>query len=662
MTGSRLRFSLCLLSILSAGIPAALASNWTDPTPAELKMTSDPAAPDAPAVYLFREEIVDDTLHYHRVYARIKILTEKGKETYSDVELPYERGVSSINAIEGRTIQPDGTIVPFTGKPFDKVLVKSGDTRINEKVFSMPDVQVGSILEYRWEFRYEDNYAFPPRWDIQQPIFVHKAHYHFIPVDLSIHPMSSTDSLGHEMEANRMLYFPALPKGDTVQAGLNGYDLVVNDVPPIPEEEFSPPLDSFSYRLLFYYSPAYTGQDFWKQEMKFWSKDVDRFANPNDKIRQAVSQIVAPGDTDDQKLHKIYDAVEKLENTRFTREHSSEENHAEGLRVKTAADIWEQKRGSDDELTRLFISMARAAGLKAYGGITTERDRALINPGLLDWDQFEDEFAIVNIGGKDVYFDPGQRYCEYGKLHWMHTQLEGVRQTDHGPEPVLTPTSDYRDNEVIRSADLQMGLDGAVTGIIRVTMGGSEALRWRQQALRTDADDTKKKFEDDLQARVPPGVHISIDHFVGLTDYSSALMAVANVTGNMGTATGKHVFVPGSFFETGVKPLFAAEKRESPVDLRFPWLSHDVVTVTLAPGLSPETVPASTEVPFLPNADFKAKYTQAANSYTTDRIIGVGNTVYKTPEYPQLRDFFQKAGAQDQQQIVLTRTPVTASK
>ena len=71
-----------------------------------------------------------------------------------------------------------------------------------------------------------------------------------------------------------------------------------------------------------------------------------------------------------------------LDNTRFSREHSAEENKAEGLRVKTAADIWQQKRGSDDEITRLFISMARAAGLKAWAMIVTERNRNLFNAGL----------------------------------------------------------------------------------------------------------------------------------------------------------------------------------------------------------------------------------------------------------------------------------------
>ena len=52
---------------------------------------------------------------------------------------------------------------------------------------------------------------------------------------------------------------------------MDGYDLVVDNVPALSEEEFSPPLDSYAYQLLFYYSSAYSGADFWKDEGKVLS-------------------------------------------------------------------------------------------------------------------------------------------------------------------------------------------------------------------------------------------------------------------------------------------------------------------------------------------------------------------------------------------------------
>ena len=199
----------CLMSV--AYVPA-FGVNWTQPKPDELKMTSDPAAPDSPAVYLFREEIVDDKLHSHVTYARIKILTEKGKEEFSEIEIPYEKDESgvSISNVEGRTIEPDGTIVPFAGKPFNKEIVKSGDVTVMAKVFSLPDIRVGSIIEYRYLLTYEGNYFMPPTWILQRSIFVHRAHYHFVPTDSS-RTITITDSQGHQNVVSHLVYFPLLP-------------------------------------------------------------------------------------------------------------------------------------------------------------------------------------------------------------------------------------------------------------------------------------------------------------------------------------------------------------------------------------------------------------------------------------------------------------------
>jgi hypothetical protein len=233
----------------------AFAATWKQPTPDELKMTADPAAPDAPAVYLFREETVDDKLHYHHLYAQIKILNDKGKEEFSDVEIPYEGGVISVRSIEGRIIHPDGTVIPFTSKPFVKEVIRAGDTKIMEKVFSMPEVTVGSILEYTYDLQYEDNIVISPDWDLQQPVFVHHAHYHFVPATWFMGELSTKDRFGKEQSATRLIYFPLLPSGNKVNYSIDGsYDLVVDNIPAIPEEEYSPPLGSFSYRLIFYYS------------------------------------------------------------------------------------------------------------------------------------------------------------------------------------------------------------------------------------------------------------------------------------------------------------------------------------------------------------------------------------------------------------------------
>ena len=647
-----------------ACLPAFGAANWRQPTADELKMTSDPKATDAPAVYLNRDEYMDVKGHYDRIYARIKILTEKGRLQFSDVEIPYRAGVLNVRALEGRTIHSDGKIIPFTGQAYSKELVKAGGVRVMARVFSMPDVQVGSILEYQFELQYDDMWIFFPEWTLQERVFVHEAHYHFIPYPMDLNSsnlLMVPDPQGRLTPATRLQYDAQLPPGARFQDLPSGTDLVMNDVAAIPDEPYSPPLSSFSYRLFYYYTGNFSAQDFWKGAGKSWSQKVDRFATQPDVIGRAVAGIVAPGDTDDQKLKKIYEAVMTVDNTAFSREHSEAENKAEGLQVKTAADIWAQKRGTPNEIARLFLAMTRAAGLKASAMIVTERDERVLNANYLHWEQLTDEIAIVTVEGKEMYFDPGERYCDYGKLHWKHTQVLGIRQTDNGTEAVLTPAADYKDSVVERKATLQLGPDGKLQGTITLSMTGVEALRWRQVALRNDEEETKKRIGEELQTLVPDGARVKTTGLTGLTDESQPLVATLEVSGSMGTATGKRILLPGSFFETNVRPLFPEDRRENPVDLHYPYAVRDQVKIALAPGLTVDSLPTNAQIPFPKNADYIAKYGGSGSVYQQARLMALGKTVYSKDEYPELRDFLQKASAQDQQQVVLDRAPVSAS-
>ncbi|HTW44760.1 MAG TPA: DUF3857 domain-containing protein [Acidobacteriaceae bacterium] len=627
-------------------------------------MKSYPEDPNAPAVYLYREEAVDDTLHMHYLYARIKILTAKGKEMFSDIVIPYEASNFSIDSVAGRTIHSDGTVIPFTGQPYNKLLIKEGGIKEMAKVFSMPDVQVGSIIEYRYKLRYSDNLYVSPYWLIQQNIPVIKAHYSFVPssaVNGNLMEMVSTE-YGHQVVANELLFTPNLPPGVKVQTLADGsYALDVSNIPAIPHDDYMPPLQSNSYRLIFYYSPYRTAQEYWKTLGKYWSEDFDRFAKPSGQIRAAVNGIVAPGDSDLVKVQKIYAAIMKLDNTSFTREHTAAENKAEGVRIKSAEDIWTQKRGTDDELTRLFVAMVRAAGLKAYGAIVVDRDDSIFQPAYLTWSQMDDELAIVKIGGKEVFLDPGQRYCEFGQLHWKHTWAGGLRETDHGTEIFQTPGQNYLDNSTQRFAQLTLDPRGQLSGTVVISMKGASALYWRQAALTSDDSSLKKAFEDGLQRSMPPGVSVKTNHFIGLTDPDHPLMAIVNVSGVLGTQTGKHVFLPGVFFEAGNAPIFAETHRVEPVDMNYPYSLKDQFQVTLPPNMALDSLPQGGDVPFLPNADYVVKFVSKGNVFAYGRLLRLADPFYKPADYPALRTFFQKVSADDQQQVALKEVPMAVS-
>ena len=178
---SRVRAALLILALAS---PAVLSAQFPQPTDEELKMTSDPKAPGAAAVYLYVEELTNSVSQTFSIYERIKVLTEKGKEL-ATVSFPYDRDMDKVRDIQGRTIHADGTIIPLTAKPSDLMDVKSKGYQVNSLVFTLPSAEVGSILEYRLQIDRSPFWRFEPIWYIQKPYFVHKAHYYFHPGDLS---------------------------------------------------------------------------------------------------------------------------------------------------------------------------------------------------------------------------------------------------------------------------------------------------------------------------------------------------------------------------------------------------------------------------------------------------------------------------------------------
>jgi hypothetical protein len=150
--------------------------------PEELKMTSEPLAPGAPAIILFRKVDRDDSDSSTRQdeFFRIKILTEEGRK-YADIEIPFFKERQNISNIKGRTIRPDGSIAETKLQVFEKNLVKGKGVKYLAKTFTMPDVQVGSIIEYSYTLTLNENYVFDSHWILSNELFTKRAQFSLKP-------------------------------------------------------------------------------------------------------------------------------------------------------------------------------------------------------------------------------------------------------------------------------------------------------------------------------------------------------------------------------------------------------------------------------------------------------------------------------------------------
>ena len=114
--------SLRSLSIFAFAVILGLSNQvaavgFQPPSPDELKMTSEPQAPGAAAILLFRQIDRDDNgrTSHEDDYFRIKILKEDGRK-YADVEIPYFQSEGNIVNIHARTSVPTARSLTSTAK------------------------------------------------------------------------------------------------------------------------------------------------------------------------------------------------------------------------------------------------------------------------------------------------------------------------------------------------------------------------------------------------------------------------------------------------------------------------------------------------------------------------------------------------------------------
>ncbi len=361
---------VCWLCLLLFPRQTEFADDWLPIDPAELKMTSEPKAPGAPAVVLYRQVDRKDQGRANTEfnYLRIKILTEEGRK-YANVEIPYNRSRSSISSLRARTIHPDGSITNFDGKSFDQTIEKTHGTKYFAKTFTMPDVQVGSIIEYKYYIDLQDGLIFDSHWILSDELFTKKAVFSLVPYERFYLRWSWT----------------GLPAGTTppAQDARKVVRMTTQDIPALQLEDYMPPLNELKMRVDFVYSDEAIetdGNKYWANYGKKENGHVEDFVGKRKAIEAAIPGIVAASDTPEQKLRKLYARCQQIRNLSYEPRKTVQEMVRDIEKIKTADDVWKYGYGFGDQITWVFLAMARAAKFEAYPVMVSGRSEYFFNP------------------------------------------------------------------------------------------------------------------------------------------------------------------------------------------------------------------------------------------------------------------------------------------
>ena len=616
------------------------ADEWQPINQDELRMTGLAEAPGAPAVYLYRQVDRDDTINREYNYVRIKILTEEGRK-FANVEIPFFKGNEDINSIRARTIRPDGSVMNVEGKPFEQTIVKAKGVKVLAKMITLPDVQVGSIIEYHFNRQLQEHYVFDSHWILNEELFTRRAKFSLKPN--GVFPV-------------RWIWKGLPPGAPTPKDDGGSIRLEATNLPAFQTDDYMPPENELKARVDFIYgeNDEKEPEKFWKKEGKTQFAHVDSFLNKRKAMEQAVSQIVSPTDTPEVKLQKIYARVQQVRNTGYEAEKTEQEKKRDKEKaVNNVEDIWKRGYANGREITWLYLALVRAAGMEAYPVLVSRRNEYFFNSNALDPHRLDDNVVLVKLDGRELFFDPGTAFVPFGMLPWPETAVRGLRLDKDGGSWVSTTVPDSSASRIVRKGNLKLTSEGTLEGKITVSFLGLEAISRRIEMRNEDETARKKFMEDQIKEFVPVGIDVELTSKPDWSSSSPELKAEFDLkVQGWASAAGRRAFIPVGLFSAPEKHVFEHAARVHPIYFNFPTARVDDITIELPLDWKVSSLP-----PGHTDAGKVCAYnTTAENKQGTlhlTRTLMIETVMLETKYYSALRDFFQVVRTGDEQQIVL---------
>jgi len=622
---------------------SSAADEWLPISPDELKMTSLPEAPGAPAIYLYRQVDRNDQESHEYNYVRIKILTEEGRKN-ADVEIPFFKESGDVRGIKARTIRPDGSVANFDGKVYEKTVVKVKGLRYLAKTFTLPDVQVGSIIEYHYTTTWDQYIYFRESvWILSDELFTRSAKF-------SLKSLS-----GYAM---RWSWPRGLPTGTVPPKDDHGtIRLETKNIPAFQAEDFMPPPNELKFRVEFIYTQENDEKEpdkFWKKEGKKLNDQVESFVGKRKAMEQAVAQIASPNDSPEAKVQKIYARVQQLRNLSYEAEKTEQEaKRAKQKDTNNVEDVWKHGYADGRQIDWLFLGLVRAAGVEGYAVLVSRRSNYFFNPSLMNPNQLNDNVVLVKLNGKDVYCDPGTAFTPYGLLPWSETAVKGLRLDKDGGSWVMTTLPDSSVSRIERKANLKLRDDGTLEGKLTIVFAGLEALYRRLDERNEDEASRKKYLEDTVKEYVPSGIEVELTNKPDWGSSADKLVAEYDLkVPGWVSGAGRRVLLPVGFFSATEKHLFDHADRTHPVYFEFPFQKFDEVTIELPLGWQVSSLPPA-KIQDARAIKYTLKADESKGTLHVTRVLDVDILLVDTKLYPTLRSFFQIVRTSDEQQIVL---------
>jgi Domain of Unknown Function with PDB structure (DUF3857)/Domain of Unknown Function with PDB structure (DUF3858) len=635
-------------------MPVSATVGWLPISPDDLALKDNPKEPGADAMILYREVNIDarqanvsgDSIEE---YVRIKIFTQAGTK-FGHVEIPYDQTWETVPYVAGRTILPDGTIKDFDGQVLSSTIARAGQSEFFAKTFTLPDVQPGCIVEYRYDVQSRPGWITNEKWDLSGEMYTREAHFTYYP----------NDQFGEDGIFPQYRNY-LLPTGAKMNENADhSYSMVLHDVSAVVDEPLMPPKAVLEPNVEFYYvmpgrpDPTDPPKKFWSHYAKTWDGEISHFTDKKDALNQELSKIVAVGDSPETKLRKIYARVERIRNLSMEDYRSQKETKAEDLKPDdNVADVLNRGYATGHQINLTFIGLARAAGFDATEVYIAPRNGSLFFANRNEVSELQADLVWVKAGSQEYYLDPSARFYPFGVLPWYETEAGGIRVDGHTPTVITTPEPTAAQATIERTASLNVTPDGSISANVQIDFTGLEGAMMRSQYRKEDQTGRTKDLESTVKAWLPLGSELAVTKIDNWDDIEKPLHVEATLkVASYGSTTARDMLLPLDIFQATQAGDFSQQTRHNPVYFPYPYEEIDNITVNAPPGYKIDALPKPQKMD-LKAAVYQITPASRGNSVEVTRQLTIGGVLFAKEAYPTFRAFFGAVRTNDNAQMVL---------
>ncbi len=589
---------------------------------------------------------------------RIKIYKKEGLK-WANHKLPYRIGYENYNSdraefFDAVTYNIENNKIVKTNLKGEGVFKTTINKYWKEEAITMPNVKVGSIIEFKYVLKSENIVEFPD-FIFQYNIPVNSSEYNVdipgffvykvVVKRLSEIVVESKVTRGSLQFANEY----DLNRTESVNFDQQSNKYKAYFIPALKEEPFVDNIENYRISIQhelektqFYQEPVKDYSTTWQGVAKtiYLDKDFGKELKERDYIAQDVERILKNIESKKERLDIVFKFVQNKMNW----------NHKNGYYAdKGVKQAYIDGSGNDADINFILMAMLNYAGIATNPVLLSTLDNGV--PVFPNRTIFNYVIAATEIDGKQILLDATNKYTTSNILPLYTLNWTGrlLRENGSSEEIKLEPNSS---SKKAISMMVSIGEKGMLSGKYRVFRTDYEAFTFREKYADINQQNYLEKVENDFS-----GIQISDYSVENSKDvFKPVTESFTFTSNNHCEIIGDKIYINPLLFFTPTKNPFVQERRDFPIYFGYPIQEKFNINVEIPKGYAIESLPKGIKLQTTENVASFIFNAEISNNTIQIAIVKESNKqVVSSGLYPVLKDFYQQMIDKQNEKIVLTK-------